>query len=258
MSMALDGIQRIAISFTVVFIVAAIFSSFAPGASQQVFAFLEEKLGFGEPSIGYFTVTPDKYGNEATVAYSILGNAGDVEKILVYHTAAIPPQMGEPDKDGIYSYQPTLGAYEVEVYYKYVFASSLAKVHRWLWQWSVDKKNWVSVETTAADYCREGQINCKIPGLQNKVVISYLNEIDPDPNGVGEVYPGSPSLTSNVVGSLQDGNGKIRAKVTEIDSNAWNKFTMELYISNGDVASMEAMVRVGVPADSVPHQNVNR
>src|SRR3989338_6812087 len=58
--MAWEAIKKIAINFAVVFIIASVFSSVAPSQAQKAYAFIEDKLGFGEPSIGYFTVAVDK------------------------------------------------------------------------------------------------------------------------------------------------------------------------------------------------------
>lgn len=82
--MAWEALKKIAINFAVVFIVASIFSSVAPGTAHKAYAFFEDKLGFGEPSIGYFTVAVDEKNNaQFIVKYGILGNYRDVEKVIV-------------------------------------------------------------------------------------------------------------------------------------------------------------------------------
>lgn len=81
----MEDIKKIAINFTAAFIVAAIFASVAPGAANKVMAFVGDKLGFEEPSIGSFEVNVDKNDNtQFVVKYSILSNNyGDIEKIIV-------------------------------------------------------------------------------------------------------------------------------------------------------------------------------
>lgn len=81
--MALEAIKKIAINFAVVFIVASVFSSVAPGTARNAFAFFEDKLGFGEPSIGYFTVTLNENGEAWSMKYSILGNLKDAEEVVI-------------------------------------------------------------------------------------------------------------------------------------------------------------------------------
>ncbi len=233
---ALDAVKKIAISFAVVFIVASIFSELGPGMSEKALAFFEEKLGFGEPSIGSFTATFS--GDNANIKYSILGNYRDVKKILVYNKAAIPPQLGEPDKDGIYKY---VAAEATPLYYRFKEDSKS-------WEWSPDKKNWMPVSETTV---RAGSYKGQRLAEENIAIINYLNSANPDPKGIGEAYPDNPSLTSNVVASLQDATpkGTITGDAGELFNNAWHRFTIELYISNGDIASEEVEIRVGVPIE---------
>ncbi len=84
MELTLDSLGNIAKSMAVVIIVVLIFSDVAPGTSRKAYAFFEDKFGYEEPSIGYFTVAVDAKDNtQFAVKYGILGNYGDVEKVVV-------------------------------------------------------------------------------------------------------------------------------------------------------------------------------
>ncbi len=101
--MAWEAIKKIAINFAVVFIIASIFSSVAPGTAHKAYAFFEDKLGFGEPSIGYFTVAPNKDGETFSTRYSILGNYRNVLKTVVSRSYSgdvdiLPSKRAEVDE----------------------------------------------------------------------------------------------------------------------------------------------------------------
>ncbi len=98
--MAWEALKKIAINFAVVFIIASVFASIAPGTAQKAFAFFGDKLGFGEPSIGYFTVAVDgKANTQFLVKYSILGNNyGDIEKVVVSRSYGESPDVKIQDR----------------------------------------------------------------------------------------------------------------------------------------------------------------
>ncbi len=249
--MAFEAIKKIAINFAVVFIIASVFSSVAPNQAQKAYAFFEDKLGYGDPTIGYFTATP-KDDKTATISYSILGNLKEVDKILVYHKAEIPPQLGEPDKNKIYRY---VAAEATPIWY-YFYKNG--DYEAWLWTPYDPKDNkW---ETASEDPVvkQEGKWKDKTPVRENVEIIKYLASVNPNPKGGAEVYKGEPSLTDNVAKRLGD-NGAINREACYFsdDKNdciggtfrGWQRFTIELYVSNGEVPSADATVRVGVPIE---------
>tara|TARA_Y100000310_G_C20474848_1_gene711889 strand:+ start:57 stop:722 length:666 start_codon:yes stop_codon:yes gene_type:complete len=115
--------------------------------------------------------------------YSAIGTITNVNKICLEKerkkiilrkcitgevTNQIPKELGQPDQNGMYTYDD--GIFVTELYYRYVDGS---------WQWSPDKLNWMLTTTITVS---KGEWAGKKPATKNIEIIRYLEKHNPDPN----------------------------------------------------------------------------
>ena len=115
--------------------------------------------------------------------YSAIGTIRNVNKICLEKerrriilrncvagevTNQIPTELGQPDQDGIYTYDA--GILITELYYRYNTGS---------WQWSPDKVNWMPTTTITVS---GGEWDNQRPASKNIELIRHLERYNPDPS----------------------------------------------------------------------------